>query len=234
MLPLRLQQIMDMLLPYRSTADIGTDHALLPCSLARHPFWGGQKVIGTDVALEPLERGRENITRWGLWDRVELRQGWGLNPIGELEVDQVIISGLGGRKIAKIIKKGGRETGGIYHFFLQPHRDAFFLRKWLVERGWAIVNEEIEKEKGNFYLAIRFDRRVEERRYFDWELEIGPILIAKKPPLLSDYLEEKVQEFNTILEKIRGRKPGHPLEKYWEKKIDLYKGVRQWLYPQKN
>ncbi len=234
MIPFRLQQIMDMLLPYRSAVDIGTDHALLPCSLAQHPFWSGEKIIGTDLAWEPLEQGQENINRRDLDKKIELRQGWGFDPIGEGEVDQAIISGLGGRKIAEIIKKSGRETKGIKHFFLQPHRDVFFIRKWLVLRGWAIVNEEIGKEKGNFYLAIRFDPAIEERQYFDWELEIGPVLIAKKPPLLSDYLEEKVQEFNTILEKIRGRKPGHPQEELWERKIELYKGVRQWLFLQKN
>ncbi len=234
MLPERLQQIKRMLLPYHSVGDIGTDHALLPLSLARSTLWSGARIIGTDLAPEPLEMGTRNLFQQGLEKRVELRQGWGLEPIGTGEVEQVIISGLGGRRIVSILERGSPEQLEIKHLFLQPQRDLLFLRKWLVQKGWTIVDEELIREKGNFYTVIRVDWGLEERRFFDWEMEIGPLLIGKKEPLLSLYLEEKVQEFYAILEKIRRRKPGHPGEKYWEEKIYRFQGVKQWLFPQKN
>lgn len=234
MLPDRLQQIKKMLLPYHSVGDIGTDHALLPLSLACSALWNGARIIGTDLSPEPLGKGVQNLYQQGLEKRIELRQGWGLEPFRTGEVEQIIISGLGGRRIVSILERGSPEKLGINHLFLQPQRDLLFLRKWLVQSGWTIVDEELIREKGNFYTVIRTDWGLEERRFFDWEMEIGPLLIAKKVPLLSLYLEEKVQEFVAILEKIRRRKPGHPGEKYWEEKIDLFKGVTQWLFPQKN
>jgi len=232
MIPIRLQQIQNMILPYKGVADIGTDHALLPCSLGLHPFWRGERIIGVDSQHFPLERGRETIERFGLQDVVQLRKGWGLKPLGEDEVDQVVISGMGGHNIVSILEDGLKNNKKAEHFFLQPHRDIFFLRKWLIKKGLNIIDEEISYEKGNFYFAIRADWGVEQRSYFDWELEIGPILLTKRPPLLEDYLKTKVQEFKNILEKIRGSKPGHSREEYFEEKICFLKGVRKWLYPQ--
>ena len=229
MLPLRLAQIKKMLLPYRGVADIGTDHALLPLELAQHPFWEEQKIIGIDPASDPLEQGWKNLRQKGLEKRVELRQGWGFDPLRPREVEQAVIAGLGGRKIVSIVDRGREKNPEIKHLFLQPQRDLLFLRRWLVQNGWAIVTESIQWEKGHYYFFIRADWGCEERNYQDWELEIGPQLLEKKSPLLVDYLEEKVQEFNGILQKIGDKRPGHPREKYWEEKIRLFKGVQKWL-----
>ena len=99
----RLQQIADFVPLGTKIADIGTDHALLPCYLVQEKIspWA----IATDVNKGPLEVAKRQVKALLLADRVAVRLGDGLEPIEPLEVETVIISGMGGATIKNILDK---------------------------------------------------------------------------------------------------------------------------------
>ena len=82
-------------------ADIGTDHAYLPCFLL------DEKIItlayACDVAEGPLSSSKETIQSLHLEDQVIPLLGNGLDPIIDKKVDMISICGMGGLLMSEIL-----------------------------------------------------------------------------------------------------------------------------------
>lgn len=130
-----------------SCADIGTDHAYIPIELAKK----GIKVIATDIMPGPLKIAAENVRKNDV--NIELRLGGGLTPIKQGEVDCIIIAGMGGEMIEKILSEFPEKTEGV-KFVLQPMNRQFELRNYLLENGFAILEEDLSMEGFKVYNLI--------------------------------------------------------------------------------
>ncbi|MCH5200464.1 MAG: SAM-dependent methyltransferase [Oscillospiraceae bacterium] len=117
-------------------ADVGTDHALLPCRLFQ---LGAKDIIATDIADGPLERARAAVQLYGAESAVRLVKCDGLDGVPVR--DDVIIAGMGGEMTADIIARC-KFLHPDLHFILQPMTRDFVLRKRLYELGCEIVREE--------------------------------------------------------------------------------------------
>ena len=82
-------------------ADIGTDHAYLPVWLCQNGVC--KSAVAADINPEPLSRGQLTIAQAGLEDKVKTRLSDGLKSISADEADDIVIAGMGGELIAKII-----------------------------------------------------------------------------------------------------------------------------------
>ena len=99
-------------------ADIGTDHGylgiyLLQTGAARH-------VIACDLRKDPLENARRNAKLFGVDGKMELRLSDGLEKILPDEVDTVVMAGMGGDLIQKILSQcpwRKHETALLYGHF---------------------------------------------------------------------------------------------------------------------
>lgn len=130
-----------------SCADIGTDHAYVPIKL----YERGMKVIATDIMPGPLSIAAENVKKQGA--TVELRLGGGLGPIKIGETDSVIIAGMGGEMIEKILKEDF-DKARVPRLILQPMNRQFELRNFLLENGYIILNEDLAVEGFKVYNLI--------------------------------------------------------------------------------
>ena len=128
-------------------ADVGTDHAYVPIKLSE----AGIKVIATDIMPGPLKIAAENVKKQGA--DVELRLGAGLSPIKKGEVDSVIIAGMGGEMIEKILSEDADKTDGVT-FILQPMNRQYELRTFLLNNGCYIVDEDLAQEGYKVYNLI--------------------------------------------------------------------------------
>ena len=138
-------------------ADIGTDHGylgiyLLQSGAARH-------VIACDLRKDPLENARRNAKLFGVDGEMELRLSDGLEKILPDEVDTVVMAGMGGDLIQKILSQcPWRKREGL-QFILQPQSAGNVLRRWLCEDGFEIQREEPVQD-GHFlytwHLSARF------------------------------------------------------------------------------
>lgn len=130
-----------------TAADIGCDHAQLACRLAMDR---SALVIASDVRDGPLEAARRTVSECGVTN-VRIVKSDGLAEIDF--ADDVIICGMGGELIARIIG-GCRFLNADTRFILQPMTRADFLRKWLYKNGFELLEERIAYDVGRGYTVM--------------------------------------------------------------------------------
>lgn len=196
----RLKAIADSILGCKNIADIGSDHAYLPIYLVKNKKT--EKAIATDVNKGPANISRERIKHYGLDDIIDVRVGYGLKVLSPDEVNVIVISGMGGLLIINIIKESLDIARSSQMLILQPMKDGYLLRKWLVENFFDIVDEEIVKDENKFYeivWAVPNDKgiKLQSVNY------IGDKLLEKKNPILLEYMDSKINEYQKILTELK-------------------------------
>jgi tRNA (adenine22-N1)-methyltransferase len=121
-------------------ADIGSDHGYLACGLVQNGTC--PRAYACDIADGPLSRTRATIERYGLAGRVEAILSDGLTALSDMEIDDIVIAGMGGETIAEIIANAPWIHREGVHFVLQPMTKADRLRKWLLVNGFEIQRED--------------------------------------------------------------------------------------------
>lgn len=153
-------------------ADIGTDHALLPCALVRDGR--AARAFASDINPGPLRRARDTVAAFGLEDRIELLQCDGVPPRAAAESDSIIIAGMGGETIAGILARAAVRPQT--QLLLQPMTRAAQLRGYLCENGYAIVRERLAREADRIYVVLEAYRdasRADGMAYSAAALEAG-------------------------------------------------------------
>lgn len=135
-------------------ADIGADHGYLVAWLALEGKIA--KGYACDINPQPLERSRRTIERYGVQRLVEPLLSDGLSSLRPEQVDWVVVAGMGGDLIARILENGGdrwrRAPHGI-RYLLQPNTKGDHLRRWLRKNGFCTVEEKVAEE-GKFVYPI--------------------------------------------------------------------------------
>lgn len=168
-----------------SVADIGTDHAYIPIELAKK----GVRVAATDVRQGPLKIAEKNIKKNSL--NIPLFLGDGLSPIPLGAFDEVIIAGMGGELIKKIISDS-IEKACSARLLLQPMNSHAELRKFLIENNFIIEKEDLAAEGQKIYNLI-IAKKGEAELPSEIELHLPPLLYCH--PLFPMLLERKEREF---------------------------------------
>ena len=143
----RLKTAADMCRRGVVVADVGTDHALLACYLAKNV---AKSVIASDIKDGPLEAARRTVAETGV-DNVTVLKSDGLKAIDF--ADDVVICGMGGELIAEIIA-GCRFLSGDTRFILQPMTKADALRRSLYAEGFTIDEERTCYDGKRGYVII--------------------------------------------------------------------------------
>ena len=194
----RLLCCASMVQPGSRVADIGTDHGylgiyLLQSGAARH-------VIACDLRKDPLENARRNTKLFGVDGKMELRLSDGLEKIRPDEVDTVVMAGMGGDLIQRILSQcPWRKREGL-QFILQPQSAGNVLRRWMCEDGFEIQREEPVQD-GHFLYTVMDIRQGEPAPLTPGTEYASPALLASGSPLVGNYLA-RVE--NALQETVRG------------------------------
>ena len=185
---MRLRAIAGMVTEGNRLADVGCDHGYLSIYLVSE-----KKVpsaIAMDVRPGPLSRARENISRYGLENYIETRLSDGLAKLEPGEGDTLVIAGMGGPLMERILNDGAKVREGFQELILQPQSDLPHFRHFLSEIGWEIVREEMIKEDGKFYPMMKAVRVQNGKNvtYTEEEEWFGPFLLKNRHPVLKEYL----------------------------------------------
>ncbi len=135
-----------------SLADIGTDHGYLPIWLLVN-----KKIsyaVAADVREGPLDRARMNTERYGLTDKVKTVLSDGLDNITADEADDIVMAGMGGELIAKLIDRTPWLRDSNKNLILQPMTRAEVLREYLCKSGFCIKEEKACISFGKTYSVI--------------------------------------------------------------------------------
>lgn len=199
----RLKMIADLTPESGCAADIGSDHGYV--AIALHKTGRARKIIVSDINKGPLERARRNIDELCGGAAIETRLSDGLLGYGAGEVETVIIAGMGGELIIKILSEA--DPRGIRRAVLQPMTAADALRRFLHETGWRIAREDLAREGKKFYAAILAEKG-EEPLWSETEYQLGKHLIENRHPLLRDYIGYRLDKINRALD--GQKKAGNP------------------------
>lgn len=204
----RLHMVADMITPGLVVADIGTDHGYIPIYqvlTGRSPY-----AYACDVKEGPLKRAEEHVRQYQAGDRVKTVLSDGLLAFAGQEVrdgdsvsvpESVVIAGMGGKLMCDILKAGQSVAENAKELILSPHSEIEEVRKYLYQHGLNIVDENMIKEDGKYYAAMRAVRRKDGKNRVPEELELrfGPCLLKKKHPVLMEFLHKEIDTCQRIL-----------------------------------
>jgi tRNA (adenine22-N1)-methyltransferase len=224
MLTPRLEAIAKMIPQGATIADVGTDHGYLPLALlkeARIP-----SAIAADINEKPLASARKNTGEEFL-DQMQFRLGNGIEPIGLCEVELVVIAGMGGELITEILSADWEKTRSLSTYILQPMVKVPFLRKFLHQNHFCILDEEIVREGNKFYQIIKVVHGEEEAFNPIYE-EVGPVLLRKAGTVLDEYLDFRIERIEIIQAQLRSCQESKNDEiMRWEKKKQEFLEVKE-------
>ncbi|HEX7159778.1 MAG TPA: class I SAM-dependent methyltransferase [Trebonia sp.] len=192
----RLLKLAGKVPDYAVVADIGTDHALLPIylvSTGKCP-----RAIAVEVHEGPYEVARAAIESFAMGDAVDLRRGDGLKPLMPGEVDAVVIAGLGGGQMIRMLEDAPQVRASVPWFVFQPMDDAADLRRFLVDHGFRLADEELVRDGDEIYEII-CAAPGRERIDDDLLYEVGPRNVERRDPLLAEFIERRIQRYRRIL-----------------------------------
>lgn len=161
-------------------ADIGSDHAYLPCHVIQKGVV--HFAIAGEVVEGPFQSAKRQVEEAGLTDKISVRKGDGLEVISIGEVDCITIAGMGGTLITSILEQGKEKLSKVQRLILQPNISAVSIRVWLIQNGWELVAEEILEEDGKIYEILIAEKGDVERPYhhgLEKGLLFGPFLLEQ-------------------------------------------------------
>ncbi len=177
--------------------DIGTDHAYIPIFLVKDKRC--KRAVACDIRMKPLVAARRNIRAYGLEEHIDTRLGDGLEPLGENEADVIIIAGVGGNMIERILKNGFKKALNADSLVLQPMNDIDMVRRWLYQNGFDIYDEGLIDEGEKIYNVICTRWTGEAKELDPVYYYIGRKLVENRDPLLERYLSKKIRQLEKII-----------------------------------
>lgn len=183
-LSLRLERVAQYVRKNDRLADIGSDHAYLPCALVLDGTI--DYAIAGEVVDGPYQAAKFHVAELELEDQIDVRFGNGLEVI-ELDDDitAITIAGMGGMLISSILDAGfeAGKLSGKERLILQPNVKESTLRKWLVDHHYKVIAEEIVEEKHKLYEIMVAEKSDYSVKATNADLQFGFLMKENPTPL---------------------------------------------------
>lgn len=205
-------------------ADIGSDHAYLPCYVCLEN--NQAKAIAGEKNEGPFLRAKQTVKELQLTEQIDVRKGNGLDVIGTGEVKQITIAGMGGKLIRTILTEGKWKLEGVKRLILQPNIDEPLLRRWLMDNHFQLIAEELIEEDGYTYEILIADVSSEKMLLTEKELLFGKYLPEKPSNIFHRKWQREKEKRYQLIEQME-KANQIPTEKIiqLEKEINLIKEV---------
>lgn len=204
----RLLTVANYIPPYSVLADIGSDHAYLPCYAILNHL--AKKAIAGEINDGPYQAAFNQVARLGLLSKISVRKGDGLSVLKKNEATCITIAGMGGTLIKKILEEGKEKLSKVERLILQPNIYAIEIRKWLYENGWELIDEKILEEDGHIYEVLVAEKGVPSRSYEGVSLEsailMGPFLIKERNETFLKKWEHELYHWEQVLKQLNEAK----------------------------
>ena len=195
----RLSAVAALVSPGLVLADVGCDHGYIPIYLIQK----GQipRAIAMDINQGPLLRAREHIREWGLEDYIETRLSDGVEALKPGEAQCLVIAGMGGPLMEKILTQGENVVKDMKELILQPQSEIGHFRQFLAENGYRIIEEDMVEEEKKYYPMMK---AVQGSMNYTKKAEYlyGKKLLEKRHPVLREFLEKEDRASRELLKKL--------------------------------
>jgi len=202
----RLQAVYQMVDEDTRVADIGSDHAYLPVELIEQGV--AKYAIAGEVAKGPMSRSKEDVDKFGLSSKIDVRLGDGLAVIKDTdEIDTVVIAGMGGILIQDILSRATEEQlSHVKTLILQPNIGEPLVRHWLVKNNFEIVDEAIIEEDHHVYEIIKAKKVNLTTDLTEAQYLMGPVLMSKRTPTFIAKWQRKLNGYQKAMENMKHAK----------------------------
>jgi len=200
----RLTLITACIPPCRRLIDIGSDHATVPLSLLRNGTCEG--VLITDINEGPIEVARLRVEAAGFTYACRFLQTDGLDDVDPVEGDVLLISGLGGENIARIIERGIDKLSLFKRLILQPQTKENKLRETINRLPLSLLDEIVAVEDRRLYVVMicDFSKNAADDPISEIQIEFGPKIMERIGSLLriSSRKTENCADARTALKRL--------------------------------
>ncbi len=204
----RLESIASFIPRGARFADIGSDHAYLPCAVCiKDPT---ARAIAGEVRSGPFQSAQKTVKENELEEQVDVRLGDGLDVMDKC-ISHVIIAGMGGALIESILERGKNKLMNVQGMILQPNIGSSNVRRWIDSHAFAIIHEEIIEENDHFYeviVAKRVDVQWQIKQLTEKEIYLGPLLTPERSSLFMKKWTREQRHLEHIVEQMKQSK--HP------------------------
>lgn len=200
----RLEKVASFVPKGAIVADIGSDHAYLPCYLVHKGII--QKAVAGEVVKGPYQSALKKVKEEGLENQITVRLADGLEAIESSDhVDTITIAGMGGSLIVSILEKNPEKLETVNRLILQPNIHARVIRQWALENKWKIIEEAIVEEDQKIYEIIVLERGNMELT--EAEILMGNILIQEKSEVFLKKWSNEVNHWKKVLKSLENAEP---------------------------
>lgn len=204
----RLEKVADFVVEYGKQpirlADIGSDHAYLPCNLALNNHI--EYAIAGEVVKGPYESAKKEVSNQMLTQTIDVRFGDGLDVVNLNDLINVVtICGMGGILIRDILQAGQHRISPNHLLVLQPNMAEYQLRQWLNENNYRIINESIIQEQKHSYeiIVAQYGMINEHQELSDLELFFGPFNLKYRSDAFKAKWQKELESLQRIVDSIK-------------------------------
>lgn len=185
-------------------ADIGSDHAYLPCFVClNNP---SIQAIAGEVQKGPYENAKKNVNKHALSNQIDVRLGNGLEIITSKDhIDTIVLAGMGGQLIIDILQSGKEKLRTIDTIITQPNTNLQLVRQYLNVVGYHLTKEHIMKENGIIYEILVAKQSAADPYFYHDEKEFyfGPFLFQEQPKLFLEMWQQELLHLERIHKQIK-------------------------------
>jgi len=196
----RLQEIIRLCGEGKTVADVGCDHGFVCIRLVGGNAY--ERALAMDVRPGPLAAASQNIRNAGLSDRIETRLSDGLEKLEQGEADTVLIAGMGGDLIIRILTAGMDRLPPEIRLVLGPQSHVPEVRAFLMKNGFRITDETFLRDDGKYYALMTADRG-EDSPYTAEELAFGRFPLRRQDQVLYAWLCERRGKLAAVIDSLK-------------------------------
>ena len=190
-LTFRLQKIAE-LVNKKNICDVGCDHGKLAYYLLNNNKVSS--VVVSDISAPSLQKAIDLLSKNNY--KFEAICCDGLTGYKRQNIEQCIISGMGGDEIIKIISSS---PINIDSYILSPQHNIIAVKKFVLSEGYDIDYDIIIEDKGKFYNIFRCNKTKNVSEYDDVDLLIGRANFNDKDSSASKFVDHEINKIDRIL-----------------------------------
>lgn len=197
----RINKLINFIDEYKVVCDIGTDHGITAIRVYEEKK--PKNVIATDISKNSLQKLIDKIEDNSYEIKTVVTDG--IKDLKKYKPEQIIISGMGGFLITKILDEGKEVAHNAEKLVLQANNSLAHLRRYLLQHGYEIIDEVLAMDDNIFYDIIVARYTDSKPIYYSKEYfyEYGKLIIEKNDPLLKDKINKNIDISMNIKNQIK-------------------------------
>lgn len=190
-------------------ADVGSDHCQVPILLCKQGKCSHIQAIENKKG--PYKRMCNEIFKSGYSSIISPSLSDGISEL-EKEIDTLIIAGMGGRLIKRILESNAKELSHINTIIIDAHSDSELIFKYMASISYKLEENKFIYDAGKPYDIQKWMKVEKLEDYSEEDVLFGPLNIKREPETWIYYWSCEAHRIEEIL--ASGNLPNEINDKY--------------------